>query len=90
MVQVLAFILQVQCGFQTIGSATISYGNVVFVTADDRNKPQVAFFQTSENPGKPHPYCEPLQRSLSSGQAVALEIDRANNQVVQLQVILKP
>lgn len=84
MVQVLAFILQVQCGFQTIGSATVSYGNVVFVTAEERSKPQVAFFQTSENPGQPHPFCEPLKKFLSNGRPLILDVDSTNHQIVNI------
>ncbi|QDK37070.1 hypothetical protein DOE51_05415 [Bdellovibrio sp. NC01] len=85
MVQVLAFILQVQCGFQTIGSATVSYGDVVFVTAEDRSTPQVAFFQTSLNPSQPHPFCAPLKNGLASGNPVMLDIDLHSKQVVKIE-----
>lgn len=87
MIPFLAFILQIQCGFQTIGSLTASYGTIVYVSKATPNTPQVAFFKTYADPGKPHPYCAPLNQALANGNAVWLKVDESKDEVVAIQLL---
>lgn len=86
MLESLAFILQVQCGFQTIGAVTASYGNVVYVTAESHDIPKVAFFKMYQDQSKSHTFCGPLKQALASGRSVTLKINDAKDELVELQI----
>ncbi len=85
MMSFLALVLQVQCGFQTIGAVTLSYGNVVYVTPDEQNTPKVAFFKIYQDQSQSHSYCNPLKQSLFDGKAVLLKVDETKDEVIEIQ-----
>lgn len=74
MLQVLAIILQLQCGTQQVGSVTLAYGSTVYLEQNS-SIPKVAFFKDYFPEFQEHPLCAELKSAMETHQSVELHLN---------------
>lgn len=84
MILALVTALQLQCGIQQAGEQSLSYGTVIYVTAENP-APQLAYFEVTGNQFVNHPYCEFIQSKMNSGESFTIKLDKSGKKIQGLK-----
>lgn len=84
--QLLALALQFQCGFQTIGDATLAYGTLVYLEPDSTT-PKVAFFSQYQNQAQKHPFCAVIGKALPQSKILQINVDESTKELTSVSVL---
>ncbi|BEV68879.1 hypothetical protein Bb109J_c2299 [Bdellovibrio bacteriovorus] len=84
MILALVTALQLQCGIQQAGEQSLSYGTVIYVTAENP-APQLAYFEGTGNQFINHPYCEFIQSKMNSGENFTIKLDKSGKKIQGLK-----
>lgn len=84
MILALVTALQLQCGIQQAGELSLSYGTVIYVTAENP-APQLAYFEATGNQFVNHPYCEFIQSKMNSGESFTIKLDKSGKKIQGLK-----
>ncbi len=76
--------LQLQCGIQQAGEQSLSYGTVIYVTAENP-APQLAYFELTADDFTSHPYCEFIQSKMNSGETFTIKLDKSGKKIQGLK-----
>ncbi|AFY02106.1 hypothetical protein [Bdellovibrio bacteriovorus] len=84
MILALVTALQLQCGIQQAGDQSLSYGTVIYVTAEN-SAPQLAYFELTGNDFTSHPYCEFIQDKMNSNSSFTIKLEKSAKKILGLK-----